>query len=100
MDLPLSNGWVPYGSPYSPPGYYKDHAGVVHLRGVMKSGDVGPVFSFDAGYMPETRTIGKAFGAGLNLARVDILVDGTLQMVGFTDNSLIALDGISWRAFR
>ena len=98
MDLPLGQGWVPFGDPYSVPGFYKDSLGVVHLRGVMKNGDVGAFFSFDPGYLPEKRVIGKAFGAGLNLCRVDVLVDGTLTMVGFTDNSLISLDGIFWRA--
>lgn len=98
MDLPLSTGWVPFGAPYSAPQYYKDHAGVVHLRGVIKNGDVGPVFQFDSGFIPDQRSVHMALGAGLSIARVDVLKDGTLQMVGFADSSLIALDGIHWRA--
>lgn len=98
MELPLSSSWVPFGSPYAAPGYYKDAAGVVHLRGVMKNGDVGPVYQMDTGYLPEIRSVHMALGAGLAVARIDVMLDGTVQMVGFTDNSLISLDGIRWRA--
>jgi hypothetical protein len=98
MDLPLLNAWVPFGAPYAPPGFYKDHSGVVHLRGVMKNGDVGGIFQMDPGYLPEVRSIHMALGAGLAIARIDILLDGTVHMGGFTDNSLISLDGIRWRA--
>ena len=51
----LQNGWVSYGSPYEPPGYYMDVHGIVHLRGLVKSGTVGagtPIFTLPAPYVP------------------------------------------------
>jgi hypothetical protein len=51
----LLNGWVYYGAPYEPPGYYMDVAGVVHLRGLVKSGTVGyatPIFILSKPYLP------------------------------------------------
>lgn len=50
----FQNGWVNYGAPFEPAGYYMDAAGRVHLRGLVKSGTVGhttPIFTLP--YVPQ-----------------------------------------------
>ncbi len=50
----LTNGWVNYGSFYTPSGYFKDKNGIVHLRGQVKSGTMSQaIFTLPTGYRPE-----------------------------------------------
>jgi hypothetical protein len=49
----LQNSWVSFGSPYASAGYSKDGAGIVRLRGAIKSGTSGAVaFTLASGYRP------------------------------------------------
>jgi hypothetical protein len=49
----LTNGWTNYGGSWAPAGYYKDAQGIVHLRGLIKSGTVGSAeFTLPSGYRP------------------------------------------------
>jgi hypothetical protein len=36
--LTMANGWVNFGSPYSPPTYATDSVGRIHMQGLVKSG--------------------------------------------------------------
>jgi lysophospholipase L1-like esterase len=49
------NGWVDYSTAFDGASYMKDSSGVVHLRGVVKSGTVGsttPIFILPQGFRP------------------------------------------------
>lgn len=51
----LLNSWVNYGGSFDTAGYYKDEFGIVHIKGVIKSGTTTAstvLFTLPAGYMP------------------------------------------------
>ena len=49
----MQNSWVVYDTARYTPGYFKDEHGIVHLRGLIKSGTVGAsCFTLPAGYRP------------------------------------------------
>lgn len=93
----LLNSWVAYGSPYNPPGYWKDQNSVVHLRGQLRSGTMGAaIFNLPLGYRPfaqETIPIvsNGAFG------NVNITTSGDVQ-ASAGSNAAFSLDGITFRA--
>src|SRR5258706_9252091 len=93
----LQNGWVNYGSGYSTAAYYKDKAGVVHLRGLIKNGTntLGTVIAhLPAGYTPSYGNLVFAVVNGdNNIKRVDVLSDGDVLFFG-TTNTFLSLDGI------
>ena len=90
------NGWINYGSVYNPAGYFRE-AGIVYLRGLVKSGTIGlSVFTLPAGYRPEFRELFVAT-SNAALGRCDITVAGAvLASVG--NNNWFSLDGITFRA--
>lgn len=99
----LANGWMYYGSPYEPPGYYMDVSGIVHLRGLIKSGTVGyatPAFILPSGFVPAYTTIraqpsNDAFGE----VRVLSATDGAGSpgaVVVAVGSSWVSLSGISF----
>jgi hypothetical protein len=100
----LQNGWVYYGSPYEPPGYYMDVAGVVHLRGLIKSGTVGystPVFILPTPYIPSYTTINAQpsadlFGEVRILAANDSNGSPGAVVVSQGSNAWASLSGISF----
>lgn len=103
----LFNGWQHYdavfpGSNLSPPGYWKDSLGVVHLRGIIASGVLNAaIFSLPSGYRPEYTEIHTGMSGDSNaiysLARIDISAAGVvLAQSGGTD--YLSLDGITFRA--
>ena len=53
----FQNGWVNYKNSYNNGGYYKDRDGVVHLRGLVKSGNNHGIFTLPAGYRPAARQL-------------------------------------------
>lgn len=94
----LLNSWANYDTTnYNSVGYFKDSCGIVHLKGVVKSGAVGTtIFNLPAGYRPIKNNMfatiaDNAFG------RVDVLLGGNVMfLVG--SNSFVSLDNISFRA--
>ncbi|NOV28012.1 hypothetical protein E5S69_31495 [Cupriavidus necator] len=93
----LLNSWVNFGGGFNNAGYYKDLSGVVHLRGMVKSGVIGnAVFNLPAGYRPANEELFVAISNGA-LGRVDIYPSGD---VGATSgsNSWLSLDGMTFRA--
>lgn len=95
----LLNSWVYWGVPFSQPGYCKDAAGFVHLRGLLKSGVVTAgtgIFVLPAGYRPVDTEI---FSVSSNSAFGEVRVDaaGNVQIqVGSA--SFLSLDGITFKA--
>ena len=99
------NSWVNYENTYNPAGYFKDSLGIVHLRGLVKNGTNNTtIFTLPVGYRPSNRelltvqTYTTAAGTGNNTTgRVDILTDGTVQVI-FGNNGWLSLDGLTFRA--
>ncbi len=91
----LINSWANYGSGYNPAGYFKDSQGIVHLRGLVKSG-TGTIFTLPAGYRPAYRMLYGVDGANAH-ARVDIDTSGNVIHAGGS-NVHLSLDVITFRA--
>ena len=96
----LVNGWVNYGSPYTSAGYTKDSNGVVHLRGLVKSGATTTgtvIFTLPAGYRPTSDWI---FALVANDLLGQCRVDTSGNVKYWTgSNFWFSLDGISFAAF-
>ncbi len=96
-NLSLTNGWVAYGG-FSSPQYTKTGDGVVHLKGLIRSGTIGsvPLATLPEGFRPSERIL-SATVSNAAYARIDILPNG--QVHATTGNNLwYALDSISFLA--
>jgi hypothetical protein len=110
----LTNGWLQYGSPYAPAGYWKNTDGVVYLRGVVKSGPVtgsaakspgwtprsaanAAIFTLPVGYRPDKGLVIPVISNN-TVGRIDINTDGTV-VAAVGNNISFSLDGISFPAF-
>lgn len=97
----FSNSWVNYGSVYSIAGYYKDKFGIVHLRGLIKSGTINAAaFTLPSGYRPAYRHMQATVsnnGAAEIISRIDVDTNGDVIPVTGS-NTYFSLDGISFRA--
>jgi hypothetical protein len=94
----LLNSWVNFGSGFNNAGYWKDPFGVVHLRGLVKSGTGIPstIFTLPAGYRPPAQEILPAVSNAL-FGECTIETDGDVTaQVGST--VWFSLDGITFRA--
>ncbi len=50
----FENSWVNYGGVWDTAAFYKDAAGIVHIKGFVKSGTIGQsVFTLPVGYRPK-----------------------------------------------
>ncbi|HZV68416.1 MAG TPA: hypothetical protein VFG10_02700 [Saprospiraceae bacterium] len=98
----LQNGWVNYGGSYATAAYYKDKAGVVHLRGLIKNGtnnQVTVIARLPGGYTPTYGDLVFAVVNGdNNIKRIDVESDGDLLFFG-TTNTFLSLDGITFRTY-
>lgn len=100
----LQNGWVYIGSPYEPAGYYMDIHGVVHLRGLVKSGTVGystPIFTLPTQYLPPYTVIrptssNDLFGEVRVLASGDSNGAAGAVVAAVGSNTWVSLSGISF----
>lgn len=81
----LGNSWVNYGGIYNTAGYFKDACGVVHIRGLIKSGTLtATAFTLPAGYRPAARMIlSTAAGTGGSdvHGRLDIDASGNVMPI-------------------
>lgn len=94
----LLNSWVDYGAGFNPSGYFKDSNGIVHLRGMVKSGSTGTViFNLPAEYRPPYHEVHSTTTFGSSSGRCDILPNGDVKMVAGS-SSYFSLDGITFRA--
>lgn len=90
----LLNSWVNYGSPYSDLSYCKNSESMVMLRGSVKNGSSGVIFTLPDGYRPSAQLVfpivsNNAFG------RIDIGSDGNV-VLNVGTNASVALDGITF----
>ena len=93
----FQNAWVNYGGVYNPAGYFKDSLGIVHLRGLVKTGTIATaVFTLPAGYRPAYRQLMVSISNGA-IARLD--VDTTGSVIAQTGSNVwFSLDGATFRA--
>jgi hypothetical protein len=103
----LINSWANYDpAAWAPAGFYKDALGIVHLRGLLKSGTFPSIaFYLPVGYRP----IGNGIFTHLNhngtayqFARVDVQTDGGVEIgEGATGtSSWSSIEGITFLAER
>ena len=104
--------WVPYGAGWNTPAFFRDPAGVVHLKGMIYdqcplgtgSGNSGVyMFILPAGYRPAVTEVQVTIATGNTLNRVNISPTGEVSAdidlpKGFGNDGWISLDGVSFRA--
>ena len=94
----FQNSWVNYENSYNPAGYFKDSLGIVHLRGLVRSGTNNTtIFTLPVGYRPSNRELQTIQTFNNIIGRLDILTDGQVQVV-LGNNGWVSLDGITFRA--
>lgn len=94
QDLSLVNGWTNYGSGYANASFYLDAFGVVHLRGVIKSGSV-PSVVMVLPHKPSFRTSLSVI-TNTGVGQVDVLSNGEVTVMS-GGSTFVGLDGISFR---
>jgi hypothetical protein len=98
----MTNGWVVYGGGYSYPSYCKDSNGNVRLRGTMKSGSNGVIYTLPAGLRPANSLAFPIIGYNGSSYAIGYLTIGSTGQLnvqltsGF--NQWVPLDGITWYA--
>jgi hypothetical protein len=94
----LLNGWVNYSTEYNSAGYFRDKQGIVHLRGLVKTGTIGSIiFNLPAGYRPEHRELMVVQTNPNTVGRCDVDTSGNI--IAFSgNNAWFSLDGITFRA--
>jgi hypothetical protein len=90
-------------------GFYKDHEGIVHLEGVVKTGkeslveSITPIFTLPPGFRPASGVTQLFGGLGSNTALIfgsgTSLTGKALDgMVAGTKEQAVILDGVTFRA--
>ncbi|PAD78019.1 hypothetical protein [Paenibacillus campinasensis] len=101
----LLNGWENYGGSFTKAGYYKDSAGIVHLKGLIKFGTAVAgtlLFTLPEGYRPNAVMIfpvSSNNGSQNVLARLDVTSTGSV-IFNSGGNSWFSLDGVHFLAER
>jgi hypothetical protein len=92
----FSGTWANVGGGFNNAGYYKDPFGVVHLRGLVKSGTIpSTIFTLPVGYRPTAQYYLVVLSQGA-IGRLDIATSGTVSAT--TGNNLsFSLDNIHFR---
>jgi len=98
----LLNGWVNYSATFNPAGYFRDKTGIVHLRGLVRSGTVTAgtaIFTLPAGYRPARLEIfsNVAYTTIYVYGRCDVNTAGNVNFYA-GGNAFFSLDGITFRA--
>jgi hypothetical protein len=94
----FANSWVNFGSPYNDAGFYKDPQGRVHLKGLIKLGTVGSAaFTLPVGYRPDNSLILSTI-SNSSTGRINLTSGGAVIPVSPSNNTWVALDGLSFRS--
>ena len=96
VSLTFSNSWVDYGSPRETPAY-RVAGGVVHLRGMVKSGTWGAVmFTLPSGARPTATRFLPTMSNGV-LSAVEVASNGEVKVAGGAggSNAWVSLDGVT-----
>lgn len=91
----FENSWVNYGGGYATAGFYRDVLGVVHLKGLLKSGTgANAMFTLPVGYRPPALHM-QATVSNDAFAVVYVGTTGAVyRPIGSGDG--VSLDGISF----
>jgi hypothetical protein len=93
----FSNSWVNYGAGYNTAAFFKDPNGVVHLKGLIKSGTVtNAAFTLPSGYRPAATEVQPIVSNGA-AGYIDVLTNGMVRVMGGS-STWASLDGITFRA--
>ena len=93
----FTNGWLNYGGGFQTVAYYKDFLGIVHVRGLIKSGTLSqPMFTLPAGFRPSA-TIGFATNTDTGIGNLQVTALGQIQIVS-GGTGFVYLDAIQFRA--
>jgi tetrahydromethanopterin S-methyltransferase subunit B len=93
------NSWTNYAGGYATAGFYKDSLGIVHLRGLVKSGTATTIFTLPVGYRPEYYVLFATSTDPNIYGRCDVLTTGAVvKSAGST--TWFSLDGLTFRAYQ
>ena len=94
----LSNSWVDYGLGFNTTGYFRDSNGLVHIRGLIKSGTTTAgtlLFTLSAGNRPATECIFATRMSGPAACEIRVQADGDVLLGDTGGNATwTCLDGI------
>jgi hypothetical protein len=97
---PVFADWEPAGGEFAAPAYYRDQAGIVHLRGAVKcpfpAGGFS-VFNLPEGFRPETNQYFPATVGESALAPVVVSSFGYVLNRGSVGVEALSLDAVSFR---
>lgn len=95
----LLNGWVNFGAGEANAAYFKDSCGVVHIKGLVKSGTLTPgtpIFILPAGYFPTETHIFSQSNAGA-FGAIAVAGNGNVYVSTAASNSNLSIN-CSFRA--
>lgn len=91
--LPMSNGWVNFGAPYSTARYCRI-GGVVHVTGVIKSGSTGAaaiIGTLPPGFRPDAQIL-KNVPTAVGSGSIDVTVAGEIKVGANVSATFTALE--------
>ena len=92
----FQHSWVDYGGSFGNAAYMKDAFGVVHLRGMIKSGTLGSsAFTLPAGCRPPAQVLQSTISNGA-VGRLDITTAGAVTPTAPSSNAWVSLDGVTF----
>jgi hypothetical protein len=107
-EIPFNTGWGFGGDPIEEvPGYWKDSAGTVHLRGAAgrSSGTAATMFTLPPGYRPKLEQWFITYGSASTQAYVSVEANGDIVWHGgrnadgaYNNSSYVGLGNITFRA--
>ncbi len=93
---PFENGASNFGGEFSTAAFFKDHEGVVHLKGTVNGTAGTVIFTLPSGYRPTQTLDIDAIGSGAQ-AYIYIRANGTVEVNG-AGVATYGLDSITFRA--
>lgn len=92
----LQNSWVNYGGTWETCQYFKDNFGIVHIKGMVKSGTVGAaIFTLPVGYRPSAEQLFPSIKDDL-FGITSIAADGIVK-TRLGSNGFFCLNGITFK---
>jgi hypothetical protein len=98
FDMTLQNGWLNYGNPHSVAGFRKDDNGVVHVRGLIKTGTTTSgttIATLPDGFRPtgtRNKSVNSTNGSTGSPGRVSISSAGDIKTGEHLANTWLILD--------
>ncbi len=106
----FQNGWGNLGTPGNEAaGFFKDHEGIVHLKGTLKPGGTSLIFQLPQGFRPASgkliRVAATCSGGPCTDGTFPLTIYGPNLIpgfdggvVGFTGGTFVGLEGVTFRA--